>query len=1175
MKRFFLLFFFSSCFFSAKLAAQPVSPWPKTLLWRISGNGLPKNSFLFGTMHLQDKRLFYFGDSLYHYLEQAEGYALEIDVQELMDSIIQQAIDQQTDEWVDKKRLTHDNEKKKIIDSLIQNVKDRNDKASKRQLKKLRDEKVRNALKNKEMPTIMDAYLYGIARRQGKWLGGIEDVQDQLSLFDELGDDITDEELLGPDAVIVSSIEQMIRIYLSSDLNAIEKYITQGYSQEQEDKLLLHRNIKMAWRMDSLAHLRSMFFAVGAAHLPGDSGVISLLRQKGYQVDPVFSSAKIDPVQYASTLAEIPWVTVEDDRKTYEVEMPGKASDLVMFDGLIKMKYYTDITTLTYFMSGSTFAQKDVDLTGIMENLSANTEAEIISKKMIERNGARGIESVMLSEDHYYRVQYLFRDNMVYMLIAGGEKKETVEMPEVKRFFESFVAKKSESPQPPKEWSAFGLEEKAFTIMLPGTPRHNEKLEKSAENNEWSFTIYDYADENTGIYYMIKVGDIAPGFYLSGDSSYFSSFRATLEGIIETVTREEKLTAGSFPAFRFEGETKTGNLIYKSLAVSRGNRTYNLIAGGAKSPETERNLENFINSFTLTAYKKPSLKKEWSPGAEFYTVVPAPLLVKEKDTEEGEDEGDEETDTGVIRYISYDPNEVLSYEVYKTPLSPYYWISSDSLFFEQAGAQYKKWNDSVLSRKAVVNGKLRGMEWVIEMPDNNNRKKLRQLLDGDTLYTLISFIPPQYIDETAHRQFFEEFRVVAENLHPTIFKSKAALLLTDLSSADSATFAKASQAFYSASFEKEDRDLLHQALLKDYIDDTLGAYYTIRQRVVDRLQDLADSSTVAFVRENLPLQTGNREKIKFDLLNVLAAYKTGYAYSTLKQLLLTYTPTEKGNAELSYHITDSLELTKGLFPEILTLSNDDLFAGRIISISVDLLDSNLISVDMLRPNRQNFLYTADTTLAGIKRKEPDEAYYSYEYFSLLHLLQHFSDAESNRLLQQYLLLGDLALKQEAAVALLKNGQPVSGKEIEKIAADKAFRRALYDELVRLEKQKLFPGKYLSQQYLAESDVYTYAYDDEEAPEEVKFVGRRDILYKGETKRFYLFRVSYPYNEEDEEANAADHQYLGIAGPYPTDTKKLDTGNEATGLFWKENFDAKKTDQQLADYLKMLEEEVEK
>jgi hypothetical protein len=39
-------------------------------------------------MHPQDKRLFQFGDSLYHALEQREGFAMEINAAEMVDSMI-------------------------------------------------------------------------------------------------------------------------------------------------------------------------------------------------------------------------------------------------------------------------------------------------------------------------------------------------------------------------------------------------------------------------------------------------------------------------------------------------------------------------------------------------------------------------------------------------------------------------------------------------------------------------------------------------------------------------------------------------------------------------------------------------------------------------------------------------------------------------------------------------------------------------------------------------------------------------------------------------------------------------------------------------------------------------------------------------------------------------------
>jgi uncharacterized protein YbaP (TraB family) len=69
-----LLWFFSlfSC-----VALFPQTQNNNSLLWRVSGNGLNKPSYLFGTMHVYDKKAFNFKDSLYSFLEQAEGFALE------------------------------------------------------------------------------------------------------------------------------------------------------------------------------------------------------------------------------------------------------------------------------------------------------------------------------------------------------------------------------------------------------------------------------------------------------------------------------------------------------------------------------------------------------------------------------------------------------------------------------------------------------------------------------------------------------------------------------------------------------------------------------------------------------------------------------------------------------------------------------------------------------------------------------------------------------------------------------------------------------------------------------------------------------------------------------------------------------------------------------------------
>lgn len=83
-QRYYLLFLLLPLFIVTAADAQQQSR--QTLLWRISGNGLQKPSYLYGTMHLYNRKLFYFGDSVYHSMESTDGFAMEIDPNDMMDS---------------------------------------------------------------------------------------------------------------------------------------------------------------------------------------------------------------------------------------------------------------------------------------------------------------------------------------------------------------------------------------------------------------------------------------------------------------------------------------------------------------------------------------------------------------------------------------------------------------------------------------------------------------------------------------------------------------------------------------------------------------------------------------------------------------------------------------------------------------------------------------------------------------------------------------------------------------------------------------------------------------------------------------------------------------------------------------------------------------------------------
>jgi uncharacterized protein YbaP (TraB family) len=57
--------------------------------------------------------------------------------------------------------------------------------------------------------------------------------------------------------------------------------------QNFTDLLLYNRNADWANKLAGLMPANSLVVAVGAGHLPGEKGVLNLLRKAGYRVDPV------------------------------------------------------------------------------------------------------------------------------------------------------------------------------------------------------------------------------------------------------------------------------------------------------------------------------------------------------------------------------------------------------------------------------------------------------------------------------------------------------------------------------------------------------------------------------------------------------------------------------------------------------------------------------------------------------------------------------------------------------------------------------------------------------------------------------------------------------------------------------------------------------------------------
>jgi uncharacterized protein YbaP (TraB family) len=88
----------------------------------------------------------------------------------------------------------------------------------------------------------------------------------------------------------IRTFNEMIEVYKTQNIEKLHQLTVSEDSgiANFEDVFLNNRNQSWIPVIEDLIKKQPTFIAVGAAHLGGNKGVISLLKSKGYIVEPVF-----------------------------------------------------------------------------------------------------------------------------------------------------------------------------------------------------------------------------------------------------------------------------------------------------------------------------------------------------------------------------------------------------------------------------------------------------------------------------------------------------------------------------------------------------------------------------------------------------------------------------------------------------------------------------------------------------------------------------------------------------------------------------------------------------------------------------------------------------------------------------------------------------------------------
>ena len=144
--------------------------------------------------------------------------------------------------------------------------------------------------------TQFDSYFQQIAARQGKQVIGLESVDMQIALLFG-NDDQKQEALLLVETVShreegLQEIETLNALYKAGEIDRLVKMAQEqgdplAMAPEEYDRMVDDRNQAWAEQLPDLMQARPCFIAVGAMHLGGEKGLVQLLRKEGYKVKAV------------------------------------------------------------------------------------------------------------------------------------------------------------------------------------------------------------------------------------------------------------------------------------------------------------------------------------------------------------------------------------------------------------------------------------------------------------------------------------------------------------------------------------------------------------------------------------------------------------------------------------------------------------------------------------------------------------------------------------------------------------------------------------------------------------------------------------------------------------------------------------------------------------------------
>ena len=264
-----------------------------TLLWKISGNGIKSPSYLFGTIHMLCSDDAVLSPNMKKAISNADEVYLEVDLDNMMEMLT----------VIPKMKMTGDTTLQDLLSKEdYEKVKNyfeaRQSLLPFSMLETFKPILAASTLEQGDLPcdasSAMEQVIMEAAKENNKTIKGLETMGYQAGMLDSIPYKYQAQQLLSyienadknEDS---KEMKEMLQAYNEQDLAKLEAMLlkTDAGISSFTDILLYNRNRTWVQKLKELMKNKALVIAVGAGHLPGEQGVIQLLRKEGYKVEPI------------------------------------------------------------------------------------------------------------------------------------------------------------------------------------------------------------------------------------------------------------------------------------------------------------------------------------------------------------------------------------------------------------------------------------------------------------------------------------------------------------------------------------------------------------------------------------------------------------------------------------------------------------------------------------------------------------------------------------------------------------------------------------------------------------------------------------------------------------------------------------------------------------------------